>query len=83
MVVSRESEVDSAAARRIWEDYQRQHDRTDEQAQSAGIDPVSARIWFGESVAEIIAKRDAEGSRAPLYFVRVGSPIYYRNATAR
>ena len=40
--------------------------------QTAGIDPASGSIWFGESIQDVIAQRDADGSEAPLFFVRVG-----------
>jgi hypothetical protein len=78
MEIAKPAEVDTAQARRIWEEFQKQHDLTGRGGQTAGIDPASGRIWFGESVEAVVAKRDADGCGAPLYFARVGSPTYYR-----
>jgi hypothetical protein len=69
-------ESDSAKARQIWIDYQRQHDLSDRIGQTAGIDPRSGLIWFGASVRDIVSQRDAEGLHTPLYFERVGSEAY-------
>ena len=46
--------------------------------QTAGIDPVSGCIWFGDSVQDVVAQRDAAGYGNPLYLVRVGYETYYR-----
>ena len=51
--------------------------------QTAGVDPASGCIWFGDSIQDVIAQRDAEGSEAPLFFVRVGSATYYRKGGHR
>ena len=76
-------EADSAQAHKIWTEYQRQHDLSDRLGQTAGIDPHSGRIWFGESVQEIVHQRDAEGLKSPLFFERVGSKTYYRKGNRR
>ena len=71
------AEANSAEARQMWAEYQQQHDLSDRSGQTAGIDPRSGRIWFGESVRDIIAQRDAEGLTSPLFFERIGSKAYY------
>ncbi len=83
MSVSNWTEADSAKAQEIWADYQQQHDLSSRTRQTAGIDPASGRIWFGESIEDVIAQRDAGGSDAPLFFERVGSTTYYRKGGHR
>ncbi len=73
----------SAKARQMWAEYQHRHDLSDRSGQTAGIDPRSGRIWFGESFRDIIAQRDAEGLTSPLFFERVGSKAYYRKGSGR
>ena len=46
------TEVDSRNAERIWAEYQKQHDITERIGQTAGIDPKSGQIWFGDSAIE-------------------------------
>ncbi|HUY34678.1 MAG TPA: hypothetical protein VMV69_18175 [Pirellulales bacterium] len=77
------TEADSNRAREIWSEYQRHHDLSEKVGQSAGIDPESGLIWFGESIQEVIAQRDADGGEAPLFFIRVGSAAYYRKGGHR
>ena len=72
------AKANSAQARQMWVEYQQQHDLSGRSGQTAGIDPRSGRIWFGESVRDIIAQRDAEGLTSPLFFERIGSQTYYR-----
>jgi hypothetical protein len=74
---------DTARARRIWADYQQQHDVSELVGKTAGIDPVSGRIWFGESAADIWQQMEVEGLAAPLYHVRVGSDYYVRKGGVR
>jgi hypothetical protein len=83
VTVSNWTEADSTRAQEIWSDYQQHHDVSERVGQTAGIDPASGRIWFGESIQDVIAQRDADGIKAPLYFVRVGSPTYYRKGGHR
>jgi hypothetical protein len=77
------TEANTKRAESIWSAYQRDHDLSEKVGQTAGIDPVLGRIWFGNSIQEVITKRDADGSSAPLYFARVGSPTYYRKGGHR
>jgi hypothetical protein len=78
MSVSNWTAADSKRAQQIWAEHQKQHDLSGLQGQTAGIDPASGRIWFGESIEDVIAQRDAEGINAPLFFERVGFATYYR-----
>ena len=78
MKLSQWQEEDSRKAENIWAEYQRQHDLTDRVGQTAGIDPMSGRIWFGKSIQDIVSQRDAEGLTSPLFFERVGAPSYFR-----
>ena len=83
MRLSNWTEADSVKAKQIWAEYQQQHDLSDRIGQTAGIDPDSGRIWFGESIRDIVLKRDAEGLNAPLFFERVGSETYFRKGGHR
>ena len=68
MAVSNWTENDSAAAKQLWSAYQNEHDLSDRIGQTVGIDPKTARIWFGESIADVVAQRDADGIDSPLRF---------------
>lgn len=83
MTASTWTEADSNRAQEIWSQYQQRHDLSAKVGQTAGIDPVSGRIWFGESIQDVIARRDADGSAAPLFFIRVGSEAYYHKGGHR
>src|SRR5215510_3888281 len=77
------TKADTAQARHYWEAYQQQHDLSARQGQTAGIDPVSGRIWFGPSAKAIVAQLAAEGLTIPLYFLRIGSDVYLRKGSQR
>lgn len=77
------TEADSHRAKHIWAEYQKQHDITERIGQTAGIDPKSERIWFGESALEIVQKRLVEGLTSPLFFERVGDTAYLRKGGRR
>jgi hypothetical protein len=77
------TEDDSHKAKRIWVEYQKSHDIVDRIGQTAGIDPKSGRIWFGDSALEIVQQRLAEGLTSPLFFERVGSVSYLRKGGRR
>jgi hypothetical protein len=83
MTVSDWTAADSNRANEIWTEYQQHHDVSEKVGQTAGIDPVGGSIWFGDSIQNVIAQRDAGGSEAPLFFVRVGFPTYYRKGGRR
>ena len=71
------TEADSRKCKQIWAEYQNQHDITDRIGQTAGIDPKSGQIWFGDSIQEIVQQRQVEGLTSPLFFERVGSEAYF------
>jgi hypothetical protein len=83
MTVSNWTEADSNRAQEIWSEYQQRHDLSDRVGQTAGIDPASGSVWFGDSIQDVIAQRDADGTAVPLFFMRVGSPAYYRKGGRR
>ncbi|HUQ70551.1 MAG TPA: hypothetical protein VM165_13560 [Planctomycetaceae bacterium] len=83
MPVTDWTESESRRAQAIWLDYQQHHDLSGKEGRTAGIDPASDSVWFGDSIQDVIAQRDAEGIGAPLYFVRVGSATYYRKGGRR
>jgi hypothetical protein len=83
MSVTDRTDVDVDRARQIWDEYQKQHDVSDRRGQAAGIDPVSGRIWFGESAIDIVEQMDAEDAFTPFYCVRVGFDYYLRKGGHR
>lgn len=83
MPVSHWTEEDTRKARQVWEEYQRQHGLSDRQGQTVGIDPATGRIWFGDSIQDIVAQRDGKGLTGPLWFERVGSKSYLRKGAGR
>lgn len=78
MLASNWTEADSKRALELWSEYRQGHDVSSKSGQTAGIDPTSGSIWFGDSIQDVIAQRDAEGRSSPLFFLRVGSDTYYR-----
>jgi hypothetical protein len=83
MSVSNWTEADSSRAKQIWSEYQQHHDVSGKKGQTAGIDPGSGCIWFGDSAQDVIAERDAAGNANLLFFVRVGYEYYYRKGGHR
>ncbi len=77
------TQADSRKAKQIWEEYQKQHNLSNQIGQTAGIDPKSRRIWFGESIRDIVLQRNTEGLNSPLFFQRVGSETYFRKGGRR
>ena len=77
------TEADSRRAKHIWAEYQKHHDITDQIGQTAGIDPKTERIWFGDSALEIVQQRLAEGLTSLLFFERVGYASYLRKGGRR
>lgn len=72
------TEADSRKVKQIWDTYQKQHNLSERIGQTAGIDPKSSRIWFGDSIQAIVQQRDREGLDSPLFFQRVGDETYFR-----
>ena len=83
MVATPLSSQNAEQARRIWVEYQEQHDTSDRIGQTVGIDPVSGQVWFGESAMDIVERMDAEGCFTPLCYLRVGSDHYIRKGGHR
>lgn len=77
------TDEDTARAMKFWDDYQAAHDVSSLRGQTAGIDPETGRVWFGESLADIVDQMEALGARRPLYFVRIGKDYYYRKGGRR
>ena len=77
------TEADTKKAQQFWSEYQQKHNLADRQGETAGIDPATGHIWFGQSASDIVAKLDAEGSTVSLYFVRVGFNTYLRKGGRR
>ena len=74
---------DVKRAERIWEAYQREHDVSDRRGEAVGIDPVSGRVWFGDSAVDIGEQMETGDGLRPLYFLRVGYDYYCRNGGHR
>jgi len=83
MAVNAWTEEHSARAKQIWAEYQKDHDLSTLQGQTAGIEPIDGRIWFGDSIQDVVAQRDSDGVELPLFFVRVGYNTYYRKGGHR
>jgi hypothetical protein len=77
------SEMDVTRAKEIWAEYQKQHDVSGRKGQAVGIDPVSGRVWFGDSALDIRSQMDAEGVDQPLLVLRVGYDYYLRKGGRR
>lgn len=69
---------DTLEAKQFWTRYLQQHDVSNRNGQTAGIDPRQGRIWFGDSIRDVVSQRDGEGVSNPLFFVRVGSETYFQ-----
>lgn len=59
MPASNWTEADTAQAIQIWAEYQRQHDVSGRIGETAGMDPVSGRVWFGQSAKDIWRQLEA------------------------
>jgi hypothetical protein len=77
------TDADIAKARKLWAEYQREHDVSGLIGQAAGIDPKSGRIWFGQSAKDIWNQMDTQGVQAMVFIERVGSPTYLRKGGQR
>jgi hypothetical protein len=75
--------ADTAKAKEIWAEYQREHDLSDRVGQTVGIDPESGKLWIGDSIADVVAQRDADDNQSPLLFERVGAATYWRKGGRR
>lgn len=75
--------VDIERARALWDEYCQRHDTAPRHGQTAGIEPASGRIWFGDSAVDVHRQKVADGIDAPLYVVRVGYDYYLRKGRRR
>jgi hypothetical protein len=71
------TDADSERAKASWSAFKQRNDLSRLAGKTAGIDPSTGRVWIGDSIDDVIAKRNDDGSDAPLYFERVGSEAYY------
>jgi hypothetical protein len=78
-----ETRVDVERAKEIWADYCAHHDTSSLQGQTAAIEPLSGRIWFGESATDTWRQMTAEGVTAPALCLRVGKSYYLRKGVRR
>jgi len=75
------NKAESTRAQKIWAKYVERHDLSNRIGQTAGIDPQSGRLWFGESIRDIVLQRNVEGFSSPLFFERIGSQTYFRKGS--
>lgn len=75
--------IDIAEAKRIREEYQREHDLTGKQGYAAGIDPKTGEVWLGKDLIDICHKRDELGLKSQLFFVRIGFATYLKKRSPR
>jgi hypothetical protein len=83
MTISAWTDADTERSCQIWDEYRHNNCLTSLVGQTAGIDPVSGRIWFGESAADIWRQRQLEAVDTPIYCVRVGYDYYLRKGQRR
>lgn len=77
------TDCDSERAKKVWLQYQEEHDISSLIGKTVGIDPNTKQIWFGDSAYEIVLQRLDEGLNSPLYFERVGFRCYLRKGGRR
>lgn len=77
------TQADSDKVKQIWEEYKKEHNLSERIGQTAGIDPNSRRIWFGESIRDVVIQRNTEGLNSPLFFERIGFETYFRKGGRR
>jgi hypothetical protein len=70
--------LDVDKAKRIWAEYERDHDLAGRESEAVGIDPDTGEVFFGESAKAITLRLVREGRNRPLYFRWVNNPIYGR-----
>lgn len=75
--------ADTDHARAIWARYEREHDLSDQQGSTAGVDPDTERVWIGDSIEDVLEQMRSEGESKPLYFIRIGSDAYFRKGGHR
>jgi hypothetical protein len=77
------TEADTQKALDLWTRYQQENDTSARLGEAVGIDPATGQVWFGTSAKDIALRRETEGSRSPLFFLRVGQDFYARKGGRR
>ena len=77
------SDADTERAVAAWNSFLATHDVSGHIGKTAGIEPDSGKVWFGESAKDIARQMEQEGRRRPFYAVRVGSEVYVRKGGRR
>lgn len=78
------SDTDTAEAKRLRVNTQEKYDVSQRDSQTAGIDPVTGRIWFGvRPLTPLKKEMRADGIDRPPFFVRVGYAHYLRKGGRR
>ncbi len=77
------TKADIAEAKRIWEEYQRNHAPTELRGQAAGIDPKTGEVWLGKLAVAICVEREAQGLNSLLLFERIGFRTYLTKRSPR
>lgn len=68
--------VDTERARRIWAEYQLQHDLSSQQGRIAAIEPISGQVWIGDSGLDVVHRKEADGVTAPVFLIRIGCDYF-------
>ena len=77
------TQADSEDSKRIWKEYPQSHDLSRLHGKTAGVDPKTGGVWFGDSIRDVVAQRREQGLESPLFFFRVGFETYYRKGSRR
>jgi hypothetical protein len=77
------TDADSIRAKQIWDEYQRQHDVSQQHGEAVGIGPATGQVWFGKTALEIRKQMEVAGHVVPLFFLRVGQDHYVRKGGRR
>ena len=67
MALSPRVSVDVDKAKRLWEEYEKTHDLSDQQNLAVGIDADTGEIHFGETAKAISLRLLREGRHSPDY----------------
>lgn len=59
-------------SKKVWAQYQLDHDVSQLRGRVAAVEPVSGRVWIGDDALEAVEAMNAEGVDALVWFVRVG-----------
>ena len=76
MALSPRVSVDVDKAKRLWEEYEKTHDLSNQQNLAVGIDADTGEIHFGETAKAISLRLLREGRHKPLFFRWVNNPCY-------